>query len=73
MYVKRFRQYLGTSKNGGILLVLLLSIAFESRDNPSQAGLVRMCVFLAQSVSCEISTDGLVSAFSSSSHLQWMM
>lgn len=50
---KRFRSYLIDTDRARDFVVLVLYYAIESKDDPSKQGIVRMCVFILQTLSVE--------------------
>lgn len=50
---KRFRSYLIDTDRARDFVVLLLYYAIEPRDDPARQGLVRMCIFILQTLSVE--------------------
>ena len=50
---KRFRSFVIDSDKGREFVVLILFYALEFRTDPSRHGVVRMCVFVLQTLSTE--------------------
>jgi hypothetical protein len=50
---KRFRSYLIDTDRARDFVVLVLYYAIEAKDDPSKQGIVRMCVFILQTLSVE--------------------
>lgn len=50
---KRFRSFIIDTDRAHDFTVLVLYYALESRTNPSRQGIVRMCVFVLQTLSSE--------------------
>ncbi|KAK5166734.1 uncharacterized protein LTR77_008278 [Saxophila tyrrhenica] len=50
---KRFRSYLIDTDRAKDFVVLVLYYAVEAKDDPSRQGIVRMCVFILQTLSVE--------------------
>lgn len=50
---KRFRSYLIDTDRVRDFVVLVLYYAIEAKDDPAKRGIVRMCVFILQTLSVE--------------------
>jgi hypothetical protein len=50
---KRFRSYLIDTDRAKDFVVLVLYYAVEAKDDPAKQGIVRMCVFILQTLSVE--------------------
>lgn len=50
---KRFRSYLIDTDRARDFVVLVLYYAIEAKDDPAKQGIVRMCVFILQTLSVE--------------------
>jgi hypothetical protein len=50
---KRFRAFIVDTDRGHDFIVLLLFYAIENRTDPTKQGIVRMCVFVIQTLSVE--------------------
>lgn len=50
---KRFRSYLIDTDRAKDFVVLVLFYAIEAKDDPAKQGIVRMCVFILQTLSVE--------------------
>jgi hypothetical protein len=50
---KRFRSYLIDTDRARDFVVLVLYYAIEAKEDPSKQGIVRMCVFILQTLSVE--------------------
>ena len=50
---KRFRSYLIDTDRARDFVVLVLYYAVEAKEDPARQGLVRMCVFILQTLSVE--------------------
>ena len=50
---KRFRSFIVDTNRGHDLLVLILFYAIDNRADPTKQGIVRMCVFVLQTLSVE--------------------
>lgn len=52
---KRFRAFVVETERGSDFLILVLFYAMEHRNDPTKQGIVRMCVFVLQTLSMESS------------------
>ena len=50
---KRFRSYIIDGRRGNDFVVLILFYALEYKTDPAKQGVVRMCVFVLQTLSTE--------------------
>ena len=50
---KRFRSFIIDTDRAHDFVVLVLYYAMEAKDDPSKQGIVRMCVFILQTLSVE--------------------
>ena len=50
---KRFRSFIVDTERGHDFIILILYYAIESRMDPTKQGIVRMCVFVLQTLSVE--------------------
>ena len=50
---KRFRSYLIDTDRAKDFVVLVLYYAIEAKDDPAKQGIVRMCIFILQTLSVE--------------------
>ena len=50
---RRFRSYLIDTERARDFVVLVLYYAIEAKDDPAKQGIVRMCVFILQTLSVE--------------------
>ncbi len=50
---KRFRSFIVDTERGHDFLILVLFYAIENRADPTKQGIVRMCVFILQTLSVE--------------------
>lgn len=51
---KRFRSYIIDGDMGHEFMILMIYYALEHRSDPAKQGVVRMCVFILQTMSTEI-------------------
>ena len=50
---KRFRSFIVDTERGHDFIILVLYYAIENRTDPTKQGVVRMCVFVLQTLSVE--------------------
>ena len=50
---KRFRSFIIDTDRAHDFIVLVLYYAMEAKDDPARQGIVRMCVFILQTLSVE--------------------